>query len=216
MKNKIKKIFKKFPLLNFILSKFLIICYQMGSRKKWNSLLKNKSEIKLELGSGKKRGENGWTTIDITNADINWDLTNGIPLPNNSVSKIYSSHLLEHIPYTQLIIFLKECHRTLKPEGKFLVCVPNIRLYIDAYKKGQLFRDKDTWWQDGLIDTGSAIDQLNYMAYMNNEHKYMFDEENLIKTLIKSGFSNAKLREFNDEIDLKERDYESIYAVAFK
>ena len=72
------------------------------------------------------------------------------------------------------------------------------------------------WWQPGLIDTGSAIDQLNYSAYMKDEHKYMFDEENLINTLKKAGFSNAQLRKFDKTLDLQERDYESIYAVAVK
>ena len=137
-------------------------------------------------------------------------------MPDNCVSKIYSSHLLEHIPYEQLIIFLYECSRVLKVDGEFLVCVPNFRLWIDAYKEGKLFRERKMWWQPGLIDTGSAIDQLNYSAYMKDEHKYMFDEENLINTLTKCGFSNVKLREFDEELDILKRDKESIYAKASK
>ena len=137
-------------------------------------------------------------------------------MPDNCVSKIYSSHLLEHIPYEQLIIFLYECHRVLKVDGEFSVCVPNFRFWVDAYKEDKLFKERKTWWQPGLIDTGSAIDQLNYSAYMKDEHKYMFDEENLINTLKKAGFSNAQLRKFDKTLDLQERDYESIYAVAVK
>ena len=86
----------------------------------------------------------------IHTADISWDLRRGIPLSNESVMKIYSSHLLEHIPYEQLLKFLQDCHRVLKAEGVFLVCVPNFRIYIDAYKKGQMFRSRDTWWQPEL------------------------------------------------------------------
>ena len=102
----------------------------------------------------------------------------------------------------------------MKTEAEFLVCVPNFRFYVDAYKEGKLFRSRDTWWQPGIVDTGSSIDQINYLAYMLDEHKYMFDEENLVKTLIKAGFSKVELREFNGELDLIERDFESIYAKA--
>ena len=44
----------------------------------------------------------------------------------------------------------------------------------------------------------------------------MFDEENLINTLRQAGFSDVKLREFDHQLDLKERDSESIYALAIK
>ena len=44
----------------------------------------------------------------------------------------------------------------------------------------------------------------------------MFDEENLVNTLLRAGFSKVQLREFDGEFDLRERDFESIYAVANK
>ena len=189
--------------------------HQIGSMKKWKRL-ELSDTVKLELGSGAKKGVNGWTTVDQTNADISWDLRNGIPLPNDSVDRIYSSHLLEHIPYDQLLPFLRECRRVMKSNAEFSVCVPNFRLYIDAYKDGKLFRSRETWWQPGLIDTGSSMDQLNYLAYMKDEHKYMFDEENLINTLAKAGFLNAQIRDFDEELDMRERDIESVYAKASK
>jgi len=104
----------------------------------------------------------------------------------------------------------------MKVNGEFSVCVPNFRLYINSYIEGKNFKDKSLWHQPGLINTGSAIDQLNYMMYMDGQHKYMFDEENLINTLYLSGFKDVSLRDFDYTLDLKERDFESIYAVAFK
>ena len=44
----------------------------------------------------------------------------------------------------------------------------------------------------------------------------MFDKENLVNTLKKGGFENANLRSFDESLDMKERDYESIYALAQK
>lgn len=189
---------------------------RLFSRLKWLSIKKQPS-ISLELGSGPKKGREGWYTVDMRGgADISWDLRKGIPLNDCTVSRIYSSHLLEHIPYEQLIPFLEECKRVLKKGGEFIVCVPNSRLYIDAYLAGKTFKDKSKCWQPGLVDTGSNIDQLNYVAYMRGEHKYMFDNENLLKTLTRGGYSRVESRGFNPDLDLKERDAESIYAIAYK
>jgi predicted SAM-dependent methyltransferase len=214
-KRNYKKNIKKITLTYCNSKKSFFTYRRIESKKKWNALIK-KAEIKLELGSGNIKGEDGWTTVDIDGADINWDLKRGIPLPNDSVDKIYSSHLLEHIPYEQLIILLKLCRSVLKVNGEFSVCVPNFRLYVDSYKEGKMFREGETWWQQGSIDTGSAIDQLNYIAYMKDEYKYMFDEENLVNTLKKAGFSDVKLRVFYESINHLERDHESIYALAIK
>jgi len=215
MKQSAKEFIKKSSILLAVVTILRKLVYQVAAKKSWKKLEKS-SLVKIELGSGSKKGKDGWTTVDQCGADINWDLRRGIPLPNGSVDKIYSSHLLEHIPYQQLIPFLRECRRVMKLDAEFSVCVPNFRLYVDAYKNKKLFRSRDTWWQPGKVDTGSSIDQLNYLAYMLDEHKYMFDEENLINTLTQAGFSNVQLRDFDGELDLLERDFESIYAIAVK
>jgi predicted SAM-dependent methyltransferase len=180
---------------------------------KWQQLAKQGC-IKLEFGSGHKLGANGWTTVDLYGADINYDLRRGIPLPNGSVSAIYSSHMLEHIPYQQLLAFLQECRRVLAPDGYFSVCVPNARQYIEAYLAGEYFRDPKTFYQPARVDTGSFIDQVNYVAYMGGEHTYLFDEENLLNTFYKAGYSKVTLREFDANIDIPERHLGSIYANA--
>lgn len=216
MLKKLNILIKKSTSFYFFAQFFISLYFHFVSYFKWKRLSKNKI-IKIELGSGAKMGTKGWTTVDLNPvADIRWDLKKGIPLSNNSVDIIYSSHLLEHISYKQLIRFLEECRRVLKINGEFSVCVPNFRLYIDAYLEGRLFKDRESWWKPGLIDTGSSIDQLNYVMYMNGEHNYMFDDENLIKTLAKAGFKRIRLREFDEELDTIQRRPSSIYAVANK
>jgi predicted SAM-dependent methyltransferase len=208
--------------LNFFLKKikstisipFRYVIFSI-SLLKWLKLRGN-DLIFLELGSGPKRGENNWTTVDFFGVDIPWDLRFGIPLPDNSVSKIYTSHLLEHITFVQLIKFLKECRRCLNADGEFIVSVPNAELYLNAYHNKKYFRPHKECWPDAVSNTGSYIDQINYIAYMGNEHKYMFDEENLLNILLISGFNDAKIRRFDPVLDLLERDHESIYAIAYK
>lgn len=185
------------------------------AKRHWRELEK-KEQIKLEVGSGRKLGKNGWTTVDLYGADINYDLRRGIPLSDSSVDSIYSSHLLEHMQYKDLLSFLQECRRVLKDDGIFSVCVPDIRPYIEAYLNKTYFRNPNTFYQPATVDTGSFIDQVNYVAYMGGEHMYMFDQENLVNILARSGFRSASLREFDAQIDSTERKEGSIYAIAYK
>jgi predicted SAM-dependent methyltransferase len=215
MHYQLKNFLKAVPGLRTIALSILQFPLKIKSFFQWKNLAA-KDMIKLELGSGPKKGVNGFTTVDRYGADIHRDLTKGIPLKNNTVSVIYSSHMLEHIPYSQLIPFLKECLRVLKTGGHISVCVPNARNYIQAYIEKRYFRNSDSFYKPAVVDTGSFLDQVNYIAYMTGEHCYMFDEENLVNTLRKAGFNSVELRSFDKSIDLKDRDFESIYATATK
>lgn len=208
MKETAKKTLK--PFLMFFL-------YQI-SKLKIKRCLQQRESIFLEIGAGDKKGHNDWLTIDMRrNCDIVWDLRKGIPFPDRSVSKIYSSHFFEHLSYEEGQQFLDECLRVLSPDGTFSICVPNARLYIEAYiSKANLDANLYFHFKPEAYKNTTRIDYLNYTAYMNGDHKYMFDEENLIHILKSKGMKNAHLREFDPNIDLKERDFESIYAEAKK
>ena len=51
---------------------------------------------------------------------------------------------------------------------------------------------------------------------MDANHRYLFDEENLLGVLRGAGFASAEMRGFDSSLDMKERDHESIYALATK
>ena len=207
----IKKIPKKFfKLINAEL---------LNHRKKQiNKQIKTSSFVKIEIGSGEKIGENGWLTLDFTGTDINWDLRNGMPFENDTIDEIYSSHLFEHLTFNEASVLFDECKRVLKPDGVFSICVPNSKRYIQAYFN----KDQDFWKNEQLdfltnaYNKTTLIDYINYIAYMDGHHKYMFDEENLLFILISHGFKNVKIRDFDIKIDMLDRDFESIYAIANK
>lgn len=128
----LRSFLKSIPGLKSFIIALRILPLKLKSQYQWRKLATEKI-IKLELGSGPKKGTNGFTTVDLYGADIYRNLKHGIPLGDNSVSFIYNSHLLEHIPYPDLILFLQECKRVLKKEGQISVCVPNAKNYIEAY-----------------------------------------------------------------------------------
>ncbi len=215
MKKILKNILTFLKLINFS-KKIYILLLQLVNYPKW-VILKKREKIFLEIGSGNKKGINGWVTVDLsTKSDIVHDLKRGIPLPKNSVDQIYASHVFEHISFKDLIILLNEIYRVLKKNGKLSVCVPDASIYIKSYVNKEVFQPEGGFYKPAVVDTGSLIDQVNYIAYMDEQHKYLFDKENLINTLKKIPFEKVELRNFNENLDIKIRDSESIYAVAVK
>jgi predicted SAM-dependent methyltransferase len=185
--------------------------------QKIDELLRNRAPIKLEFGSGGNRGIPGWTYVDLVGGcDINCDLSQPFPFPSDSVDCVYSSHLLEHFHYRELLSHLTECFRILKPSGLFSAAVPNAQLYLDGYYGQATFDPEQYCLYKPAYAYNSRIDFVNYIAYMDGCHRYMFDSENIVVILKKCGFSDARLRVFDHSIDLSERQYESLYVSATK
>jgi predicted SAM-dependent methyltransferase len=188
----------------------------VSSRKQVKAILASGQEIKLDLGGGYQPGRNGWINIDISpQADLFWNLQYGIPFPDASVDRVYSSHLFEHLTYEQGQLLLDECMRVLKPGAPFSIVVPNARIYIEAYLAGVELPDEYLGWRPAYNNT-TGIDAVNYIAYMAGEHTYMFDLPNLLHILNAKGFERVTERAFDPATDLIERDYESIYAIGYK
>jgi predicted SAM-dependent methyltransferase len=188
---------------------------QRFSKSKIRRLIKERKELLIELGSGNRKGTGGWITLDITkDCDIAWDLRNGLPFPDASVAGIYSSHFFEHLSYKETQVLLDECKRVLAPGGTFSICVPIARLFIEAYFKPESADKNRLLGYKPACNNTTSMDFINYVAYMDGHHKYMFDEQNLLHILEAKGFRNVRLRPFQPGLDLQERDSESIYALA--
>ena len=81
-----------------------------------------------------------------------------------------------------------------------LICVPNSEAFIQAYINNEyieklltngttlrapsfISKPGERIYTKALVNTNSRIDWINYIAYSANEHKYMFDRENLFNHL---------------------------------
>jgi predicted SAM-dependent methyltransferase len=188
------------------------------NRIKVSSILKGSSCVKVEFGSGKREGMEGWVSADLIDrsADLRLDASRRSPFSDNSVAAVYSSHLMEHMDIRKIRYFLKECLRILKPGGSFSVAVPNAGIYIEAYSRSL---DLDPFYlRYGLtgLTYSSKIDYVNHIAYMGGAHRHMFDEKALTGILEDAGFKGVKIRGFIPGLDVEARKTESIYAEAVK
>ena len=77
--------------------------------------------MKIQFGCGENRLD-GWV-----NYDNDLDVTK-LPLPfaDNSAEMIFAEHLIEHLSGPELLRFLDECLRILKPTGTLRLCWPDI------------------------------------------------------------------------------------------
>ena len=188
----------------------------LGSSRRLREIKQSSAPIWLDLGGGGSPGTGGWLTVDVERGcDLYWDLRRGLPFDESSVARVYSSHLFEHLPFRDGQALMAECLRVLQPGGSFSICVPNARIYLDAYLEGRALPREYFGWAPAY-NRSTAIDAINYIAYMDGHHKYMFDEENLVHRLGAAGFVRVSSREFDPETDNPQRDYESLYAIGFK
>lgn len=174
-------------------------------------------ELRIELGAGARKMP-GWTGIDISpKADLVCDIGTEVwPFADGSVREIYASHVLEHFSYlTTMRHVLDECLRVLCPGGRLRVAVPDASIYIRAYLEGRDFPEVIPVYKRAYF-FNSPIDSINYIAYMAEQHRHMFDMENLLCVLRNAGFVRVAARDFDPEIDVAKRHPQSIYAEAFK
>lgn len=105
-------------------------------------LLEEKGGIKLDIGCGANKQGDDWVGMDVQplpGVDIVHDLLDiPWPLPDECVLTAITSHVLEHIPKTQvimdggklrtihpLIMVMDEIWRVMKPDGNFAIAVPH-------------------------------------------------------------------------------------------
>lgn len=89
----------------------------------------------LNLGCG-LRFHPDWTNLDLSPADESitfCDFRKGLPFPEATFDVVYHSHVLEHIPRTEVSEFLRECWRVLKIGGILRVVTPDLEDIVQSY-----------------------------------------------------------------------------------
>jgi predicted SAM-dependent methyltransferase len=120
-------------------------------------------EIKLNVGCGNKN-EKGYIGIDVRDCgqEIVWDVREGIPLPDNSVDFIWTSHVIEHFDNEECEGVLKEFYRVLKPGGISQNIVPH------AADPTAFYFDHKTFWNEARIQTLTGVPGLEGFEITQN------------------------------------------------
>ncbi len=93
--------------------------------------------VRVNLGCGSVYIESDeWVNLDYSSSGRNVkkaNLLRQLPFHKESVSLIYSSHFLEHVPRPSVPAFLKECYRILEPGGQVRLVLPDLENMAREY-----------------------------------------------------------------------------------
>jgi len=120
----------------------------------------------LNLGCGAQRLD-GYIGIDKRDVgqEMIWDITKGIPFPDNSVDVVFSSHFIEHMDDDQSIELFKEIYRVLKVKGKTHHRCPH-QTHPTAYYWGH-----KTFWNEAKVGAIIRIPELSKFLISGNSRE---------------------------------------------
>jgi predicted SAM-dependent methyltransferase len=118
---------------------------------------KNEQPKLLNVGCGAHFHSN-WVNLDIVPAGPGvrqHDLRAPLPFKQGEFAAVYHSHVLEHLPHSQALPFLRECHRVLAPGGILRVVVPDLETIVRLYLK---------YLEGGLAGDPQAAQRYDWMV----------------------------------------------------
>jgi predicted SAM-dependent methyltransferase len=118
----------------------------------YKRLPKFKFPIKIDIGCGENQEfdkKHGYIGVDIFDCgqEVLWDVRQGIPFPDESISEINTSHFLEHLSEDEIYPFLGECMRVLTKGGKMVNRLPHVK-YPTAF-----YTDHKSFWNEEKVMT---------------------------------------------------------------
>ena len=149
----------------------------------------------LNLGCG-DRYLNDWENVDFVSTNKNvqaWNLTKGIPYPDNTFDVVYHSHVLEHFIKTDAERFIAECYRVLKPSGIIRIAVPNLEIIAKNYLKFlELAISNDKTAEANYDWMMLEMYDQTVRTYGGGEMKKYFKQEKMIN----AGFVKSRMGHF--------------------
>lgn len=146
----------------------------------------------------------GWLNADLfprSASVLHLDSTEPFPFDDGAFDYIFSEHMIEHIPYTQGLEMLRECHRVLRTNGSIRISTPSLAFLIDLYRanKSDLQADYIRWATDQFVRSAPG----SHPTFVINNfvrdwgHQFIYDEEILSASLKKAGFTSVARCELN-------------------
>lgn len=138
------------------------------------------NSTQLVLGTSRKIPH--WLTFDIVpGADYLGSITSLKLFPSDSMTKVYASHVLEHITCDDAKSSLREIYRILKPDGEVFVAVP------DLENMSRLFQ---TDFSRLALDITFGVNRRH--NDWQPQHKYGYTRAILKQELEEAGFTDVR------------------------
>ena len=141
------------------------------------------------------------------------DVIQGLPIQPQSVSGVYCSHVLEHLPLEGFRATLRNVFSYLRPGGRFRFVLPDIEFlakeYLaDASPDAAVRFIQDSHLGDKQLPRGSEA--LVRGIFGRSKHLWMWDYKAIEKELAAVGFVQIRRAYFNDSEDPRFKELEAI------
>lgn len=147
---------------------------------------------RLHVGCGRNRMP-GWINADITpRADLIIFLQKRLPFRTGTLERIYTEHVLEHVPFKTAVYFLKEANRTLQPGGVVRIAMPDLDDLIDGYQKDWRRFDWVNWPGHRFIRTRAEMINVAFRWW---GHQHLYNREELERALREAGFERYRFQQ---------------------
>lgn len=187
---------------------------------------KSVAPTQIVLAGGDRYYGNDWHNIEYVtqgfaskyktleqNIDIAHDLTSTTPLPieGNSVSAIYTSHVIEHLKDKHVEFMFADAYRVLRSGGVFRISCPDAKLYLRAFLEKDInffhYRDHEHYVKLGINNSVAGL-FLDVFATSLGESDIPFSWEDISCKIAELGFEAALDHYCNQvEYDYKKSHY---------
>lgn len=116
------------------------------------------------------------------------DVRKKLPITDNSIDFVYSSHMIEHLYRKDAINFLTEILRILKIGGRIRLVLPDLEKLIESYNQT---KDADNFMRGSLlyeIEESNLSNRFKMFFLGPRKHQWMYDSKSLIKLIEVIGF----------------------------
>jgi predicted SAM-dependent methyltransferase len=137
--------------------------------------------------------------------DICWDVTRGLPFPDEYIGGIFTEHMLEHLAFDDALALLAECRRILRVGGILRIVVPDGEIYLLEYAKhiaGGTAHMPYPEYDTSRFPFVTPIISVNRI-FRHHGHLFIWDYETLRLALLRARFANVQKRTFGEGTDLK-------------
>jgi len=96
------------------------------------------SGVRLNWGCGPAPAP-GWINSDrrdLPGVDVRADIRDGLPVEDDTFDYVVAIHVLQDLPYAELVPALRELRRVLRPGGVLRLGLPDLDRAVRAYLRG--------------------------------------------------------------------------------
>jgi predicted SAM-dependent methyltransferase len=168
----------------------------------------------LNFGAGLNLLSEPWKNLDATH-----DIRKRLKFENDSAAAILAEHVIEHVPFLQVLGFFQECRRVLEPGGVLRIAFPDLGRFLTSCSLEFALNKAALRYADGLSKRpgmdfpATALERTRAALWhmlTGWGHQTAWTEHSAAGALLVVGFSHVCRREYGhgelERVDGHHRD----------